>query len=134
VADGGPRPPHLSQARGEPLNGAVPDRIAVRGLTGHGFHGVYPAEREHGQTFRVDAVLELDTAPAAATDDLARTVNYAELAQALHAVLVGDRSTCWRPSPSGWPTCAWPTGSWTRSRSPCTSRTPTWASRPTTSR
>jgi dihydroneopterin aldolase len=90
VADGGPRPPHLSHARGEPLNGAVPDRIAVRGLTGHGFHGVYPAEREHGQTFRVDAVLELDTAPAAATDDLARTVNYAELAQALHAVLVGE--------------------------------------------
>jgi dihydroneopterin aldolase len=68
----------------------TPDRITVHGLTGHGFHGVYPAEREHGQTFRVDAALELDTAPAAATDDLARTVNYAELAQALHAVLVGE--------------------------------------------
>ena len=70
--------------------GPRPDRITVHGLTGHGFHGVYPAEREHGQTFRVDATLELDTAPAAATDDLARTVNYAELAQALHAVLVGE--------------------------------------------
>ena len=83
MADEGPRRP---QAR----DGATPDRITVHGLTGHGFHGVYPAEREHGQTFRVDAVLELDTAPAAATDDLARTVNYAELAQALHAVLVGE--------------------------------------------
>jgi len=68
----------------------VPDRITVHGLTGHGFHGVYPEEREHGQTFRVDAVLELDTAPAAATDDLARTVHYGELAQQLHAVLVGE--------------------------------------------
>ena len=66
------------------------DRITVHGLTGHGFHGVYPAEREHGQTFRVDAVLELDTAPAAATDDLTKTVNYAELSQRLHALLVGE--------------------------------------------
>ena len=90
MADEGPRPPHPSQARGGPLDGASPDRITVHGLTGHGFHGVYPAEREHGQTFRVDAALELDTAPAAATDDLARTVNYAELAQSLHAVLVGE--------------------------------------------
>jgi len=68
----------------------TPDRITVHGLTGHGFHGVYPAEREHGQTFRVDAVLELDTAPAAATDDLSKTVNYAELSQRLHALLVGE--------------------------------------------
>jgi dihydroneopterin aldolase len=68
----------------------VVDRITVHGLTGHGFHGVYPAEREHGQTFRVDAVLELDTAPAAATDDLTKTVNYAELSQRLHALLVGE--------------------------------------------
>ena len=66
------------------------DRITVHGLTGHGFHGVYPQERERGQTFRVDAVLELDTAPAAASDDLTRTVNYAELAQKLHAVLTGE--------------------------------------------
>jgi dihydroneopterin aldolase len=66
------------------------DRITVHGLTGHGHHGVYPAEREHGQTFRADAVLELDTRPAAATDDLTRTVNYAELSQRLHAVLTGE--------------------------------------------
>jgi 7,8-dihydroneopterin aldolase/epimerase/oxygenase len=68
----------------------TPDRITVHGLTGHGLHGVYPEERAHGQTFRVDAVLELDTAPAAATDDLTRTVNYAELSQRLHALVVGE--------------------------------------------
>jgi dihydroneopterin aldolase len=66
------------------------DRITVHGLTGHGYHGVYPPEREHGQTFRVDAVLELDTAPAAAGDDLAKTVHYGELAQQLHEILVGE--------------------------------------------
>ena len=66
------------------------DRIAVRGLTAHAFHGVYEAERRLGQTFRVDAVLELDIAPAAAGDDLEKTVNYAGLAQRLHAVLTGE--------------------------------------------
>ncbi|WNV76240.1 dihydroneopterin aldolase [Geodermatophilus sp. DSM 44513] len=68
----------------------MPDRIALRGLVGHAFHGVYEAERRLGQTFRADAVLELDTAPAAAGDDLARTVDYAELARALHGVLTGE--------------------------------------------
>jgi dihydroneopterin aldolase len=69
----------------------VPDRIAVRGLRAHAHHGVYEFERERGQIFRVDAVLELDTAPAAAGDDLQLTVNYADLAQRLHGVLTGER-------------------------------------------
>jgi len=68
----------------------LPDRIALRGLRAHGRHGVYDFERERGQMFRVDAVLELDTRPAAAGDDLDRTVNYAELAQQLYAVLAGE--------------------------------------------
>jgi 7,8-dihydroneopterin aldolase/epimerase/oxygenase len=68
----------------------VPDRITLRGLRAHGRHGVYDFERERGQMFRVDAVLELDTRPAATDDDLGRTVNYAELAQQLYAVLAGE--------------------------------------------
>jgi dihydroneopterin aldolase len=68
----------------------VADRITIAGLESHAHHGVYAFEREQGQLFRVDAVLELDTAPAAAGDDLERTVNYAELAQGLHAVLAGE--------------------------------------------
>ena len=67
-----------------------PDRIELRGLRAHARHGVYAIERERGQVFRVDAVLELDTAPAAAGDDLHLTVNYAELAQELHRVLTGE--------------------------------------------
>ncbi|SFE11187.1 dihydroneopterin aldolase [Blastococcus tunisiensis] len=68
----------------------TPDRIAIRGLRAHGNHGVYAFERERGQLFLVDAVLELDTAAAAAEDDLARTVNYAELAHRLYAVVTGE--------------------------------------------
>jgi dihydroneopterin aldolase len=68
----------------------TPDRIAVRGLRAHAHHGVYAFERDRGQTFVVDAVLEVDAIAAAAGDDLERTVNYAELAQQLYAVLTGE--------------------------------------------
>jgi dihydroneopterin aldolase len=67
-----------------------PDRIAVRGVRAHAHHGVYKREREQGQLFRVDAVLEVDTRPAAASDDLELTVNYAEVAQQLHHVLISE--------------------------------------------
>jgi dihydroneopterin aldolase len=66
------------------------DRIAVRGLRAYGHHGVYAFERRQGQTFACDAVLEVDTAPAARTDDLQHTVNYAELSQRLYATLSGE--------------------------------------------
>ena len=67
-----------------------PDRIEIRGLRAHAHHGVYKREREQGQIFLVDALLEVDTRPAAAGDDLNLTVNYAELAQKLHSALVNE--------------------------------------------
>ena len=67
-----------------------PDHITVRGISAHAHHGVYHWEREKGQTFRVAAVLEVDTAPAAAGDALGKPVTYAELAQRQPAVLTGE--------------------------------------------
>jgi 7,8-dihydroneopterin aldolase/epimerase/oxygenase len=69
---------------------ATPDRIELRGVSAHAYHGVYPFEREQGQTFSIDAVLEVDTRASAVGDDLDKTVNYADLAQKLHAVLTGE--------------------------------------------
>ncbi|WP_049568606.1 dihydroneopterin aldolase [Nonomuraea sp. SBT364] len=66
------------------------DRIALKGLRARGRHGVLAAERELGQEFVVDATLFLDTAPAAAGDDLAKTVDYGELAQDLVEVVEGE--------------------------------------------
>ena len=65
------------------------DRIALRGLRVFGYHGVYPQERREGQDFLVDAELEIDTRPAAASDDVVDTVHYGELASALAAVVSG---------------------------------------------
>jgi 7,8-dihydroneopterin aldolase/epimerase/oxygenase len=66
------------------------DRITLSGLRGRGLHGVYPRERLEGQTFVVDAVLELDTRAAAAGDDLARTADYGSIAEKLVGVIEGE--------------------------------------------
>nr|WP_237694918.1 dihydroneopterin aldolase [Streptomyces sp. SID5468] len=62
----------------------------MRGLKARGHHGVFAHEREEGQTFVVDLVLGVDTAPAAATDDLTRTVHYGVVAEEVTAVVEGE--------------------------------------------
>lgn len=66
------------------------DRIVLSGLRARGYHGVYDFERERGQEFVVDVVLEMDLAPAASSDDVADTVHYGELAERLVAVVGGE--------------------------------------------
>ncbi len=66
------------------------DRVALRGLRARGHHGVLAHERAEGQIFLVDLVLGLDTAPAAAGDDLTRTVHYGVVAEEVVAVVQGE--------------------------------------------
>ncbi len=66
------------------------DRITVSGLEAFGHHGVLPHEREYGQRFSVDLVLELDLAPAAASDDLDDTIDYGALSGDVEAIVAGD--------------------------------------------
>lgn len=66
------------------------DRIALRGLTARGRHGWFPGEREQGQEFGVDVVLGVDTHRAAASDDLADTVDYGELAERVVGTIAGE--------------------------------------------
>ena len=66
------------------------DRITLTGLRVRGHHGVYDFERADGQDFVVDVVLDLDLAPAAASDDVADTVHYGELAGRLAEVVAGE--------------------------------------------
>jgi dihydroneopterin aldolase len=75
---------------GRPPGPAARDRIALRGLRGHGYHGVHEHERRDGQEFVVDAVLVVDTRTAALTDDLANTVDYGGLAARLAARIAGE--------------------------------------------
>ena len=66
------------------------DRITLTGLRVRGRHGVFDHERRDGQDFVVDATLWLDSRPAAASDDVADTVDYGMLAERLAAVVAGD--------------------------------------------
>ena len=68
----------------------TPDRITITGLRARGNHGVYDFERAQGQEFVVDLELELDLAPAAASDEVAETVHYGELADRVVAIVSGE--------------------------------------------
>lgn len=65
------------------------DHITLTGLTVRGHHGVFDHEKRNGQDFVVDVTVWLSLSPAAAHDDLLRTVNYAELAAVCRDVIAG---------------------------------------------
>ncbi len=66
------------------------DELALLGLECFGHHGVFDHERRDGQTFVIDLVLGIDTAAAAASDDLADTVDYGGLATAVKSAVERD--------------------------------------------
>ncbi|HEX2902393.1 MAG TPA: dihydroneopterin aldolase [Jatrophihabitans sp.] len=66
------------------------DLIQLTGLRVRGRHGVFDFERRDGQDFVIDVALELSLNKAAASDDLADTVHYGELAEGLAAVVGGE--------------------------------------------
>lgn len=65
------------------------DRIELRGLAVRGNHGVFDHERRDGQNFVVDVTVWIDLAAAAASDDLADTVDYGALAQLAADIVAG---------------------------------------------
>ncbi|MFC7432169.1 MULTISPECIES: dihydropteroate synthase [unclassified Agrococcus] len=66
------------------------DRIELRGLEAFAHHGVFEHERRDGQRFVVDLDVTVDLAAAARGDDLARTVHYGQLAEAVVAAVERD--------------------------------------------
>lgn len=66
------------------------DEIVLTGLTVFGRHGVYAQEREDGQEFSIDLRLGMSLEQAAASDDVADTVHYGELAEKVAAVVGGE--------------------------------------------
>lgn len=65
------------------------DRIELRGLRVRGHHGVFEHEKRDGQDFLVDVVLWTDFTSAAASDDLADTVDYGALAELAREEVAG---------------------------------------------
>lgn len=67
------------------------DRLIIERLEFQGYCGVSEAEREAPQPMAVDLELALDMAPAAATDDLARTVDYLRVTERVLAIAQDQR-------------------------------------------
>lgn len=66
------------------------DKITLSGVTAMGNHGVFDFERRDGQPFIVDAVLHLDFAKAAASDDVSDTAHYGEVAGRIRKWITGE--------------------------------------------
>jgi dihydroneopterin aldolase len=68
----------------------VTDELRVVGIECWGHHGVFDHERRDGQRFVVDLELGVDTAPAAASDDLRDTIDYGSLVDDVKAAVEGE--------------------------------------------
>lgn len=66
------------------------DSITLTGLRVRANHGVYDFERRDGQDFVVDVTVWASLGEAAGGDDLAQTIHYGELAEAVAAAVGSD--------------------------------------------
>ena len=57
------------------------DKIILRGIRFHGYHGASESERQVGQKYEIDAELMCSLATAGHTDSLEHTVDYAEVVE-----------------------------------------------------
>jgi dihydroneopterin aldolase len=65
------------------------DKIILENMEFYGYHGVYEEENKLGQRYRVSAELYLDLQVAGETDDLNKSVNYAEIYALCKAIVEG---------------------------------------------
>jgi len=67
------------------------DRVFVRGLALHAYHGVMQHEARVGQSFKLDLTLDIDLTQASRSDKLADTVGYDQVVDAASTAFCGKR-------------------------------------------
>lgn len=65
------------------------DKLIIRGIRCYGRHGVASEENRLGQRFEVSLELGLDCAAAGMSDDIAHSVNYAHVIEAVVGIVEG---------------------------------------------
>jgi dihydroneopterin aldolase len=68
------------------------DRIELRALRALGTHGVLPEERQRAQPFEVDLDIDADLRAAGTSDDLADTIDYGAITEAVAAAVAGPHA------------------------------------------
>lgn len=69
------------------------DSVEIKGLFGFGCHGLFDDERENGQGFLVDLVLNMDLSKVSKSDLIDDTVNYSTVCDLVLAQIVGPPVT-----------------------------------------
>lgn len=69
------------------------DSIILNGMTFYAYHGVLPEEKTLGQRYSVRVELFLDLSKPGQTDDLADTVDYADIYEIIKGVMGGPPPT-----------------------------------------
>jgi dihydroneopterin aldolase len=64
------------------------DRLKIKGMTFHAFHGVTEVERESGQRFEVDVELLLDLTMAGRTDLMENTIDVRDIYETVEEVVI----------------------------------------------
>ena len=69
------------------------DKVELVGMEFFGYHGCQKEERAIGQRFYVDVAMYLDLSEAGRTDDLDKTVNYADVFSEVRTIVEGEPFT-----------------------------------------
>jgi dihydroneopterin aldolase len=67
------------------------DRIFIKGLSLHAYHGVMAHEAKVGQSFSIDLDLEIDLSAAARSDKVIDTVSYDKVVECASDVFCAQR-------------------------------------------
>ncbi|KAK4272660.1 hypothetical protein QN277_021180 [Acacia crassicarpa] len=89
VTHGSPARQFLCSAKMEDNTQVKGDKLILRGLIFHGFHGVKPEERTLGQKFLVDVDAWMDLRVAGKSDNLSDTVSYTDIYRIAKDVIEG---------------------------------------------
>lgn len=65
------------------------DKIILENMQFYGYHGVLPEETKLGQHFTVSVVMGTDIVPAAQSDDLTLSLNYAVVYSTVQEIMEG---------------------------------------------
>lgn len=65
------------------------DKLILKGLKFHGFHGVYDEEKQYGNQFIVDLESSLSLQKAGESDELDATLNYAHAYKIVAEIING---------------------------------------------
>ena len=67
------------------------DTIRITGIRGYGYTGFFDAEQELGQWFEVDLGIDLDLSVTGGDDELAHSLNYADVVTRVKTLLETSR-------------------------------------------